>query len=71
MTDEMREMYMKAIDKGGRKMRRDPKYAHEVFIHLGIMTPKGNLTRRWQRHKKLFGIEFGHVKRIRRYLGLS
>jgi hypothetical protein len=67
MDQDTREM-IEAIEKNGRKMRRDKRYAHQVYIRLGMMTPKGNLTRPWQQLKKIYGITPRYYEAIRRAL---
>jgi hypothetical protein len=71
MDDKDRQEMIEAIEREGRKMRRDKKYAHKVYMELRIMTPKGNLTKHWQQIKKQYGIVPGHYMAIRRALGLS
>lgn len=47
MNDEEREIMLAAINREARRMKRDKKYAHQVYMEHGIMPKKGNLTRGW------------------------
>jgi hypothetical protein len=60
MTDEYYKAFVKAAKKDARRMKRDKKYALKRYVKLGMLTPKGNLTRRWQQIKKLYGITPRH-----------
>ena len=71
MTDKDREELSKALKRDGLKQERDKKYAHQVYMELGMMTKKGNLTRAWQQYRKLTGWVPRHYAAIRKELGLS
>ena len=68
MLEDNTERLLKAIDRENRKIMRDKWYAHKVYMELGIMTKKGNLTRRWQKIRKLTGVQPRHLEAIRRAL---
>ena len=68
MCDEEIEELTEMIKKEGRKMKRDKKYALQVYVEHGMMTPKGNLTRPWQQLKKIYGITPRYYEAIRRAL---
>lgn len=66
MTDEEREAAMKAIKKTFRRMRRDKKFALEVYVEMGFMTRNGNLTRSWQQIYKAYGVKPPDYRQVAR-----
>ncbi len=53
MEPDERERLIEALKRHGRRMKRDKKYALATYVRLGMMTPKGNLTKRWKEIKKI------------------
>lgn len=68
MIDKEHEKIMRHIRKDTKRIKTDWKYAHEVYMYHGILTKKGNLTKRWRLIKKLYGIAPHQYEVIRREL---
>ena len=54
MTHEERQRGIEAIEASNKRMKRDKKYRIAELAKLGIVTPRGNLTKAWKEWRKWY-----------------